>query len=172
MESNRVLPSVGREMGLWLLLMRTSRAIARARERELLGGDVSAQGFAIILTILRQGTSATPASISRETVLERNTISQQLTRMEKDGLVVRVKDLEKRNQVRIEVTEKGYQGFLQANRRPMTGAIMSVLNGQEHKELWRILAKLRGKALVEMGANGRTVYPPTRPSEMDQGERI
>jgi DNA-binding MarR family transcriptional regulator len=155
-------PSVSRELALWLLLMRTARVIARARERELIDGSVSAQGFAVLLTILRQGPRATPASISRETILERNTISQQLTRMEKDGLVNRVKDLERKNQVRIEVTEKGYRGFLQAGRRPITGTIMSVLSKEEHEALWEILAKLRSEALAELGVSAKAAYPPAR----------
>ena len=162
MNRNRIRPSVSRELALWLLLMRTARVIGRARERELLDGTVSAQGFAILLTILRQGSRATPASISRETVLEPNTISQQLTRMEKDGLVSRVRDLERRNQVRIEVTEKGYQGFLEAAKRPITKTIMSVLNNEEQQMLWGILAKLRSKTLDELGANSKTVYPPAK----------
>jgi DNA-binding MarR family transcriptional regulator len=164
---NRRQPSVSREMALWLLLMRTARVIGRARERELIDGSVSAQGFAVLLTILRQGPRATPASISRETVLERNTISQQLTRMEKDGLVNRVKDLERKNQVRIEITEKGYQGFLQAARRPITRTIMSVLSAEEHRLLWEVLAKLRSKALAELGSSAKAVYPPARLSKTE-----
>ena len=160
-------PSVSHEMALWLLLMRTARVIGRARERELLGGTVSAQGFAILLTILRQGPRATPASISRETILEPNTISQQLTRMERDGLVNRVKDLERKNLVRIEVTEKGYQGFVRATGRPITKTIMSVLSKEEHQTLWSILAKLRSKALSELGAKRTAVYPAAGAPRID-----
>jgi len=82
--------------------------------------------------------------------------------MEKDGLVSRVRDLERRNQVRIEVTEKGYQGFLEAAKRPITKTIMSVLNNEEQQMLWGILAKLRSKTLDELGANSKTVYPPAK----------
>ncbi len=155
-----------REMALWLLLMRTTRVIGRARERELLGSPVSAQGFAVLLTILRQGANATPASISRETVLEPNTISQQLTRMEKDGLITRVKDLERRNRVRIQVTEKGYRGFIDAARRPMTRRIMSVLGEEEKDVLWRTLAKLRGKALSVLHVKNAEAYPPSHLEEL------
>ena len=159
-------PSVDIETALWLLLMRTSRVIGRARERELLGGSVSAQGFAILLTILRQGVKATPAAISRETVLEPNTISQQLTRMEKDGLITRVKDLERRNQVRVQITEKGYYGFFKAAKRPITKKIMSVLSTEEKEFLWGVLARLRQKALAELHAKTTGVYPPANQADL------
>ncbi len=166
MSISSIMDPVDTELALWLLLMRTSRAISKARERELLGDGITAPGFAILLTIMRQGANATPATIARETILEPNSVSQQLTRMERDNLVERVRDLERKNQVRIQITRKGYQAYAKASKRPLTKKIMSVLTADEKQLLWGVLAKLRRKTLKELRASTSSLFPPDDPADL------
>jgi len=157
------------EYGLWLLLMRTYRALAKTRERELLRFGISVETGAILLTVFRQGELATPANIARELILEPHSVSQQLTRMEEKGLITKVKDLERKNQVRIQLTEEGYRNYLRSIRRSLTGNVMSVLSPGEQRLMWELLSRLRERALRKLGMEKTTVYPPSDPRELRTG---
>ncbi len=157
------------DYGLWLLLMRTYRALAKTRERELLRYGISVEAGAILLTVLRQGESATPANIARELILEPHSVSQQLTRMEEKGLIVKVKDLERRNQVRIQLTEEGYQKYLRSIKGSLTGNVLSVLSPGEKKLMWELLSRLRERALRKLGMDKTKVYPPSDSLELRTG---
>ncbi len=151
---------------LWMLIGRTSRLIGKARQRELAKYGISVDASAVIFTVYSLGRQAIPASISRQLFLERHSVSQLLTRMEKDGLIRRVKDLERRNYVRIELTIKGRDALQRSNKQRSVKPIISVLSESEQKELWKLLAKLRDRAIKRLGLKNSVLYPPSNPDEM------
>lgn len=151
---------------LWMLIGRTSRLIGKARQRELAKYGVSVDASAVIFTIYFLGRQAIPASISRQLFLERHSVSQLLTRMEKDGLIRRVKDLERRNYVRIELTAKGRDALQRSNKQRSVRPIISALTSAEQQELWMLLAKLRDRAIKRLGLKNTTLYPPSNPLAM------
>ena len=85
--------------------------------------------------------------------------------MAADGLVRRVKDLDRKNLVRIVITKKGYNLYLKIEEQKSIDKIMSVLTEEEKLELWSILAKIRGQAVKELGIKKLDLYPPADPSE-------
>ncbi len=151
---------------LWMLIGRTSRLIGKARQRELAKYGVSVDASAVIFTVYSLGRQAIPASISRQLFLERHSVSQLLTRMEKDGLIRRVKDLERRNYVRIELTVKGRDALQRSNKQRSVKPIISVLSETEQQELWILLAKLRERAIKRLGLKNTVLYPPSDPLAM------
>lgn len=146
---------------LWQLLHRTFRAADKVRERELEQWGLTAQKSAVLRVVLRLGREATPKEISRQLVLEKNTISEQLKRMEREGLVKKVKDPDRKNVVRIEVTDRGYEFHLKTRTQSSIEKIMSALTDEEKRELWSTLSKIREKANQELGIYITNLYPPS-----------
>jgi DNA-binding MarR family transcriptional regulator len=67
--------------------------------------------------------------------------------MEKQGLVRRVKDLSRKNMVRVELTEKGHEACNRSAKRESMYKILSSLSDEERQQLCLYLRKLRDKAL-------------------------
>ena len=151
--------------GLWQLLMRTYQVIFRARQKELNKYGISTRASGVLFTALRYKL-ATPSLIAKQLVLEPQSVSEQLKRMENDGLIRRLKDLHKKNLIRVEVTDKGREVYRMAAKRETTRRIMSVLTSEEQRELWRILCKLRKGAMNELGMDDSDHYPPENPDEL------
>ena len=98
---------------LWVLLAQTREAMYKARKKELSRYSISPRQVAVLATIKAIGDKATPAEISRRLVRESHSVGGILDRMEKQGLIRRDKDLERRNLVRVSITEKGQQVYSQ-----------------------------------------------------------
>ena len=146
---------------LWQLFRRTSHAIAKARERELNDYGVSGDAVSVLFTVLMLGQDAIPAKIAKHLLLEPHSVSHLLSRMQEDGLVTKVKDLERKNYVRIELTDKGLDLYTQCTRSESTSTIMSKLTKKERTQLWSVLAKLRDVAIAQLGVRRPILYPPS-----------
>ncbi len=162
----RRAPHIQERDALWQLLRRTSRVIGKAVERELMKYDISTDAAAVLFTVVRQGRDATPASIARELLLEPNSTSEQLTRMEKEGLVRKVKDPEKRSRVLVELTDKGCIAFYSSATFRSSRKVLSVLTPEERSVLWTLLARLRDEALEQLKIQNRDTYPPSNPKKL------
>jgi DNA-binding MarR family transcriptional regulator len=161
MKKNKDAIKVEAPVGLWMMIRRTVRLIAKARQRELIRCGISDDASAVLLTVWTLGRQAIPAMISRYLFLERHSVSQLLTRMEKDGLVQRVKDLERRNYVRVELTKKGLDAFHRSSKQRSTRPIMTVLSDKEQEALWSVLARLRDRAIKRLGMKDPVLFPPS-----------
>ncbi len=141
------LTALDEDFGLWLHLVRTKDVIHSARHEELWQGGITSNAEAGILFLVRDlGGRATPAEISRHLFKKSHGISMLISRMGKKGLVRKVKDLDRKNLVRVEMTEKGQKAFEYAAKLTSIHSIMSVLSKQERRQLDLVLRKLRSKA--------------------------
>jgi len=149
MESN--VP-INRERQLFLLLRQTHVLIYKAIEDELrLSGSVPYTQAAVLFVVKAIGEQATPAKISRWLIREPHTISALLVRMEKRGLLRKTKDLERKNLVRVTLTEKGEEALRKGMKEETTiSKIMSRLSNEEQDCLRAHLETLRSKALEEL----------------------
>ena len=144
---------------LWALLIRTKDTIYRVRQRELREVNISPIEAAVLVIVRATGRKATPAEISRWLFRQPHGISMLIDRLQKEGLVRKVKDLGKKNLVRVELTEKGQQAYDHAAKRIVIDRIMSSLSEEERHQLSSYLEKLRGKALEELGVDSRSYWP-------------
>ncbi len=126
----------------------------KARWEELAQYNVPPVQAAVLFIIQAIGYRATPAEISRWFFRQSHSVSELLSRMEKGGLVRKVKDLDRKNLVRVELTEKGRETYHQSMKRVSIHNIMSSLSEEEHQQLRSCLQKLRDKALKEIGIKG------------------
>ena len=145
-----------KDLKLLIALQHTTNAIVRAREKELSQYGLTYMQAAVFLTIQTIGDKATPAEISRWLFREPHSVSGLISRMEKAGLVTKVKDLDRKNWVRVAITEKGRQAYSQALERESIHNIMSALSNEDHKALQRYLKILKDRALKELGIGRRT----------------
>lgn len=132
---------------LWQVLRRTTHVVLKAREKELLPLGISAVQSAVLVLVQAADENITPIELSRQLLRDAHSVSELLTRMEKDGLVKRVHDLPRKNQVRVTLTEKGLEILSRSTKRKAIHTVFSVLTVSERRELYASLTKLRSKAL-------------------------
>ena len=84
---------------------------------------------------------------------------ENVGRMEKKGLVTKAKDLEKKNLVRLAITEKGQQAYEQAMKRESIHRILSSISDDECERLESCLTMLRDKAIEEAGITYKSPFP-------------
>jgi len=150
------------DLNLWWLLDQARHLVFRVRQKELDAYNISVRQAAALLVIQAAGERATPARISRLLLREPHSFSESLDTMEKKGLVRRVKDLERKNQVRVVLTEKGREVYYQSTKRKSIHLIMSSLSEEERQQLRHCLQILGNKALKELGIEHGMLYPPSQ----------
>lgn len=148
------------DYNVWLLFHHTWRAMFKARERELLAFKITPEQAEVLLAVQALGANATPANISRSTLREPHTISGIIDRMVGKGLITKNKDMERRNLVRIELTEKGIDAYELSTQRRAIFDVMSELNPKERRLLCCMLERLQAKALKVLGVEERPFFPP------------
>jgi len=77
-------------------------------------------------------------------------VSGLLNRMEKQGLVRRVKDLKRKNLVRVLITEKGKEAYRRQSEMRVVRKVMSSLSPKQRHNLLASLKILRNEALEEL----------------------
>ena len=143
----------------WLMLGRTRDALIRSRAKDLLVHGLTTRQSTILIVLEKLGDKATPAEISRWAFREAHTISDFLKRMERDGLIRRVKDLKRKNMIRVEITEKGHEAVHNAVKMESIHRIMPVLTEEEHRQLRALLEKLWNKSLEELRIQPKPMFP-------------
>lgn len=143
---------------LWILLARTRDAVYRARQKDLSESGLTAeQSFVLntIQTFVHRGMAdkVTPAELSRQMFRESQSVSELLHRMGRDGLIAKIKDLERKNMVRVELTNKGRERFDTAMNAESIARIMSHLSSEQREQLITCLTIIREAALDELGVD-------------------
>lgn len=143
---------------LWLLLILVRDAIHRARQEELRQVGITASEAGVLFYAHALGNRATPAEISRCLFKRPHGISMLVSRMEREGLVKKVSDLDRKNLVRVELTEKGQEAYNYASKRAVIHRIISSLPEEERQQLSSNLERLRSKAFEELGLKKKETY--------------
>ena len=148
-------PLIDEDVRLLTALHHTTIAIIRAREKELSQYGLTYMQVAVLFTIQAVGDKTTPAEISRRLFREPHSVSGLVSRMEKAGLVKKDKDLDRKNLIRVTMTDKGKEAYTQSTKKDSIRRIMSSLSKEERKLLKSYLKTLQKKALSELGMNRR-----------------
>ncbi|MFC1871331.1 MarR family winged helix-turn-helix transcriptional regulator [Chloroflexota bacterium] len=148
-----------RQYQLWWLIRHTRWAMQRAREKELYHYQISNEDSAVLFAVRTIGDEATPAKISRFVMREPHTVSGQLDRMVKKGLLTKTKDFEKKNMVRVAITEKGQRVYEKAAKRESIHRIMSSISDSDCEHLFECLQTLLNKALKDADIKSKPGLP-------------
>ena len=147
------------ERELWGLLRQAAHAMDRAREDELRPIGISMTQAAILYIVKVVEGPVTPAQISRWIFREPHSVSGLLNRMEKQGFVKRVKDLERKNVIRVAITEKGEEAYRRSKDMKAIRKTLSCLSPEERDSLRAYLERLRNSALDEHRPRSRWSFP-------------
>lgn len=144
---------------VWVMLRQVHDVMHRARDKELKRIGISWTQAAVLFIVKAIHIPATPSEISRWFFRQPHTVSELLRRMEKEGLIKRVKDLKRKNQIRVSITKKGEELYLQTRDLKTIHEIMSCLSKEEQDNLRSYLTKLRSKSLTELGVEYELPFP-------------
>ena len=136
--------------------------VFKATQKELRQYGVSPEEAAVLSVVHFLGNRVTPAEISRWLLREPHTVSGILNRMEKKRLVRKTKDSERKNRVRVTLTEKGQQAYYQSTKIDSIRKIMSSLSEEECQQLSSCLKTLRARALKELGVDQEPPFHSSR----------
>ena len=148
-----------RDYELWALLHQTCDAIGKTRDDELRQFGITRMQAATLFVVKAVKVPATPAEIARWLFREPHTVTGLLDRMEKQGLVRKVKDLKRKNLIRIVITEKGEEAYHRSRELKAIHKSLSCLSSKEHDDLRAYLERVRNKALEELRVTPKLPYP-------------
>ena len=146
-EAMRFREAMDKDYGLWVLLNQARDSIHRAREKELVKYGISSSQAAVLFISKVIDSEVTPSEISRWLLKEPHTVSAILSRMERQGLVKKARNTDKRRNINVAITKAGEQAFRNSEKIESIKDIMSCLNAEESKQLTVLLSKLRDVAV-------------------------
>jgi DNA-binding MarR family transcriptional regulator len=159
-ESAKFFRAEDEDQDLWLLFTHTRYAIFRARELELQRYGITPEQVSLLFVVQALGKEAKPAALSRQLLRQPHTVSAIVERMEKRGLVNKVRDLDRKNLIRVAITDKGHKAFEQSTKRGPIHRIMGELNQEEKKKFRQYLETIFAAARKEAGMD-RDELPPS-----------
>ena len=148
------------DYNLWWLMLLTRRTMYKARSRELYQYGITPEEAAVLFVTKAVGRKTTPAEISRWLLREPHSVSYLLRRMEKEGLIKMVKDLDRKNLIRVALTQKGHNAYRHSTSREVMHSILAPLSEEERQQLRSYLHKLLNEALKKIGIERKIPFPP------------
>ncbi len=149
-----------RKYHLWVLVRQARDAMLRARKKELSRYGISARQSAVLIVSQEIGEEPTVGEISRWLMREPHSVSAILTRMEKVGLVKKIRDPVKRSIVRVTLTKKGKQAYQSAIKRETIQKVVPDIPPEQYGQFTSLLEFLRDKAIEELGIHEKPPFPP------------
>ena len=133
--------------GAWSMIQLTNDSIVKCAETAFTKVKLTPQQFYVLAAIKNIGDPVLPTDVAKWLDRNTNTITLIIDRMEKDGLVSRVRDLKDRRALRLLVSPRGQKLYEQAVRpsRELPRIILSALAVDELKTLNNLLGKIRSK---------------------------
>jgi DNA-binding MarR family transcriptional regulator len=124
------------------LIAEVRHSLLLVRQKELAPYNISPQQSDVVFVIYNLGHKATLAELSKYTGRGISTLSIQLTRMEKDGLIKKSRENPKSALLKYELTKEGLNIYKVTIPRKAYGMIMSVLSEEELRQLIFMLQKI------------------------------
>ena len=141
-------------------LLQVSDILFKIRERELLPQNLSAPAAEILFLVDAMGENVTPAKITRMMLREPHSISGLLVRMEGHGFIKRVKNMERKNLIRITLTAKGEKALKQVMKLEGTTDIIARLSSEQQKQLKTTLTALKEAGKKELHLSPKALLWP------------
>ena len=135
---------------IWWLIIRVSRLSRKAREIELSPYGITPAEAGLLIAVNNIGHDATLTRISKWLMKKPQTTFGLLNRMEKRGLIIRLKDMEYKNIVRVELTEKGRDACIKSMNREPARKLLSVLSEKELERMRTYLENVLDRGFEEI----------------------
>jgi len=138
----------------WAVLVQTSHLLDATLKKTLEPLGVSPRQATVLFIIEGIDHPATPAEISRWLKRERPSVSVLLERMKRKGLIEKSKDFDRKNLVRVTLTEKGRETLDSLMGMKIAARVFSTLSEKELQQLMSLLIILSHRP-YELTANSR-----------------
>ncbi len=134
-------------MKTWMLIHQTHNLLTRSENAVFGNLDLTTRKHAVLLALSNIKGPVTVIDVARWLDRNANGISMLVDRMERDGLVSRVRDLPDRRTVRLEMTPKGEKILKEANKlsKEMIRDVFSELSEEEMANVSAMLDKVRNR---------------------------
>jgi DNA-binding MarR family transcriptional regulator len=136
---------------LWVALRHTDHVLLKVRNKELNQYGISTSMAGVLRYIQTRASGATPQYISRLMLREPHSVSGILKRMEKQGLVKKVKSKKDKRSIKVILTKEGLSAYQNASNRESIHNAMSDLSDEECLQMMTLLKKIRDKAIRDLG---------------------
>jgi DNA-binding MarR family transcriptional regulator len=133
--------------------------MGRAVDDELREAGITMVQAGILYFVKVTEEPVTPAMLARWLVRESHTVWAILDRMEKQGLIKKIRGLQRKNIVRVTLTEKGEEACARATEMKVLYNILSCLSPEERDTLRGYVDRLREKAIGEYREAPRWHFP-------------
>jgi DNA-binding MarR family transcriptional regulator len=141
----KIIPKDDMEYSRYLL-GRVRFFMTRARQYELTPYHISPRQAYILFLLYTMGSGMTLRELAWQTDRKINTLSVNMSKMERDGLVKKIRDTPNSIQFSFTLTEKGLNTYQNCMREDSIKAIMSVLSKAELKQFISMLENITAKA--------------------------
>jgi DNA-binding MarR family transcriptional regulator len=138
---------------VFALLYETSDLLLKCEDAAYAEFGLSQQQFLVLKAIESSDKPFVKIiDVARKLKRNSNSISMIIDRMERAGLVERVRDLQDRRSVHLSLTEKGTKKLYQASKVgwSLISRLMSCFSEEEMETLTSLIEKLRGKTSEEL----------------------
>lgn len=154
-----MIDTADEDYNLWLFLAQVRSVMLGARQLEVSRYGITAKQASVLYIVNALGDQATPGEISRRLFQQPHSVTGMLNRMENQGLVRRVRDLDNKNHVRVELTDKGHSVYLDCCRRESIHGVMSSLSREQCRQLAECLDILRDASMQYLGEEKELPFP-------------
>lgn len=137
------------------LLLLTRDVVKRLRSLELSQYGILPQQSSVMFTIQLSGGEARPSELARRLFRQYHTIAGILYRMEKEGLITKVKQRTKNKSAKVRLTKKGLQALQHSTKRESLHQLMSPLSEEERQQIKVCLGKIRDEALKMLALSNK-----------------
>jgi DNA-binding MarR family transcriptional regulator len=127
---------------LRVLIDRASNLFLTARQKEFAPYEVTPPQGSILFLLANIGHKATLAELARHSRREINTISLQMSTMERDGLIKKTRVKPKSTLLVFELTEKGADIHKKLSKMTADKTIMSALTEKERQQAIALVKKI------------------------------
>jgi DNA-binding MarR family transcriptional regulator len=135
--------ALSEEYEFWILMTQVVEGLMKVNENELRPLGISPIQLGVMYVVSAAKEPLTGSEIARRLVRRPQSVHQVLDRMEKQGMVRRIRNTAGKKEVPIELTEKGEELFIKAGKIHIIPEILGQLSSQERKLVRTILEKLR-----------------------------
>jgi DNA-binding MarR family transcriptional regulator len=131
---------------LMVLLFQTRDLMLNLKRKELRKFGLTFEESTILIHISKLGDKATPVELSRQLLRKHHSITGLLLRMEKKGLIIRNKDLKRKNMIRVSMTDKGKAMYQNVKDEDILEKMADLLSDKQKKDVAAGLNVLRDEA--------------------------
>jgi DNA-binding MarR family transcriptional regulator len=140
-----------RLLELWMVFHQTYNSVFKCEDKEFAKAGITTQQHVILMAIKNGGETTTPSQLADWLDRNANSITLIIDRMERSGLVKRVRDVADRRSLRIAMTEKGEKTLRKSTKIgwEIIQKLLSQLSEKEVQAFVKQLETLREKAVAE-----------------------